>query len=98
MIQVPWLVLAPSAPAMLGWVTLAMVMLSTARKLAIARTMAPTHSMSPVSAGLSLWAVGALDMMSSLSGLAAQVDLGGHRQTNAQRMGFEFGGVEADAH
>ena len=47
MIQVPWLEPAPSAPAMFGWVTLAMVMFSTARKLANARTMAPTQSIAP---------------------------------------------------
>jgi hypothetical protein len=47
MIQVPWLLLMPRPPAMLGTDTLAMVMSSTAMKLALASRMAASHSISP---------------------------------------------------
>ena len=36
--------------------------------------------------------------MGSSSGLAAQIDLRGHRQPNLQGMGLQFGRVEAHAY
>ncbi len=47
MTQVPWLAAAPSAPAMLGTATLAIVMLRTAMKLAAASIRAATASIGP---------------------------------------------------
>src|SRR5580765_5217876 len=48
MIQVPWLELITRDPAMLGTETVAIVMSSTARKLALASTMAASQSAPPV--------------------------------------------------
>jgi hypothetical protein len=45
--QVPWLLLIPRLPAMLGTETLATVMSSTAMKFAAASTMAAIHSIGP---------------------------------------------------
>jgi hypothetical protein len=59
MTQVPWLLLIPREPAMLAIETLAMVMSSTAMKLAIASMMAVSHRAAPCN-GASL----AVDMVS----------------------------------
>ena len=56
MTQVPWLAAAPRAPAMLGTATLAMVMFSTAMKLAAANINAATTSMGPLSGAGAAWA------------------------------------------
>jgi hypothetical protein len=49
MIQVPWLLLMPRVPEMLGTETFAIVISRTAIKFAMASTMAVTQSMPPFS-------------------------------------------------
>src|ERR1700722_13025066 len=98
MTQVPWLEPAPRAPAMLGTVTLAMVILSTATKFDSARTMPAVQSIPPSRAGGSLesMAGGVMAGFSFIvmeSGLAIQVDLGIHREPHAKRMGGELIGI-----
>src|SRR5512145_1683596 len=103
MTQVPWLVAAPSEPAILGTATLAMVMLSTATKLAAASIRAATQSMPPLSgASAATGADGRAGLLELIAAprsvlLAAGVDLGTHRQADLQRMGLQLSGVELDA-
>src|SRR5580698_4847960 len=99
MTQVPWLEPAPKAPAILGTVTLAIVMLSTATKFDSARTMPAVQSIPPSRAGGSLASVAGSVMARFLEflllklGLAAQVHLGIHREPHAQRMGGKLLGI-----
>src|SRR5262245_22316556 len=103
MTQVPSLLLMPRLPAMLGTDTLAIVMSTTARKLAAAWTMAASQSMPPCSGASARAGVGvAADMMVVLVSRSvrrvARVDRRGHRQPDLQRARGEFGGIELDAH
>src|SRR5690348_1766677 len=99
MIQVPWLELMPSDPAMLGIETLAMVMSSTATKLALASRTAVSHRARPCSgAGAGAGSGKARVMAGPSAGLGLQVDAGGHRHADAQGAPGELGGVEGDAH
>ena len=95
----PWLEPAPEAPAMFGTVTLAIVMLSTATKFDSARTMPAVQSIPPSREGGSLESMagcchgGVLEVAARGSGIAAEVDLGIHREPHAQRMGGELLGI-----
>src|SRR5579862_7825284 len=104
MTHVPWLEPAPRAPAMLGTVTLAIVMLSTATKFDSARTIPAVQSIPPSSEGgplesMAACVIGGSSKLTEVgSGIAAQVDLGIHGQPDAQRMGGELIRIQADAH
>src|SRR5215469_18134542 len=94
MIQVPWLALMPRPPAIFGTDTLAMVMSSTAMKLALASSTAVSHRAAPRSgASMVGCADGCVDMALPSIGLGddlvddlADVDGRGHRQADPQRM------------
>src|SRR5215471_329113 len=99
MIQVPWLALMPRPPAMVGTDTLAMVMSSTAMKLALASRTAASHSLAPCS-GASMVSCADMTLHSiDLVGVdLADVDRRGHRQADAQRMRRDLVARERDAH
>src|SRR5689334_14098292 len=78
----------PSEPEMVGTETLAIVMSSTAMKLAVARTIAASQSILPFRG----WA------MSVRLGLPVRVDGDDHRQPDLQRMRGELALVQRDAH
>src|SRR6185503_14445606 len=104
MTQVPWLELMPKLPAMLGTDTLAMVMSSTAMKLAPARTMATSHNIAPLRGASPASAFSNAVITISLSSqwvsalVRTGVDGRFHRQAHLQRLGREFRGIQRDAH
>src|SRR6185312_4354958 len=96
MAQVPSLTDTAMLPAIWGTETLTMVMSSTAMKLAIARTPMAATNASPVSgAGPALVLIASAAMVRLL---VRKTNLGRHRQAHAQRMLFQFLGIERDAH
>src|SRR5215510_14886689 len=102
MTQVPWLELMPKLPAMLGTDTLAMVMSSTAMKLAPASTMATSHSIAPLRGASPFSAFSNSVITLSLSSIylsttTAGIDGRFHGQPHLQRPGRELGRVDADA-
>src|SRR5215469_6423846 len=96
MAQVPSLTDTAMLPAIWGTETLTMVMSSTAMKLAIARTPIAATNASPLSgAGPALLVIASAAIACLLVG---KTDLGRHGQTHAQRMFFQFLGIELHAH
>src|SRR5262245_2425866 len=107
MTQVPWLELMPNAPAMFGTDTLAMVMSSTATKLAPARTMAASHSKEPLRGPLpaSAFSSSVISFSPEKIGyavgsatVAAGVDGGFHRQAHLQWIGSQLACIQLNAH
>src|SRR5262245_38934885 len=99
----------PSEPAMFGTDTLAMVMSSTAMKLAPASVMAASHSSAPFSGPLPAKAfsssvisilpgIPAVSQSVASAAVAARVDGGFHRQPHLQRVRREFAGIQLDAY
>src|SRR6185437_7023244 len=98
----PWLVLTPRLPAMVGIETLAMVESSTCMKVPSASAMEVIASSNPViGAGMA-----GADALSDMAGSwcpggsvgAGDVDLGLHREPDAQGVLRQLPGVEVDAH
>ena len=106
MTHVPCVEDTPSAPAIVGTETLAIVVSSTTRKLPSPINSAATSSLPPVSGLAAASGVAemvlATDMVvsSRVMGSVACPGIDGHvhRQTDAQRVGFELRLVERDAH
>src|SRR5262245_29737205 len=103
MTQVPWLELMPSAPAMLGTDTLAMVMSSTAMKFAPARTIASSHSIAPFRGASPdrAFSIAVITLSRSVypsARVGAGVDRGFHAQAHLQRILRELLGIQLDAH
>src|SRR6185436_11403890 len=99
MTQVPWLELMPNEPAILGTDTLAMVMSSTAMKLAPASTMATSHSSAPLRGASPDSAFSnAVITIFLQSAAGAGIDGGFHRQAHLQRIRAQIGRLEPDAH
>src|ERR1043166_7185283 len=84
--QVPWLELMPSAPAIVGTETFAIVMSRTAMKFAVARTTAASQSAAPCRG------------CECSVCIAASVDRGAHREADLERAGRELIGVQLDSH
>src|ERR1700743_1805924 len=83
-------------PAMCGTETLTMVMSSTAMKLAIASTPMAAANAQPLSGAAPALVLIASAAIACL--LVRKTNLGRHRQADAQRMLFQFLGVDCDAH
>src|ERR1700761_3366798 len=96
MAQVPSLTDTAMLPAIWGTATLTMVMSSTAMKLAIASTPIAAANAQPLSgAGPALLVIASAAIASPL---IRKTDLGGHRQSDAQRMFRQFFRIQRNAH
>src|SRR6185437_12122687 len=100
--QVPWLVLTPRLPAMVGIETLAMVESSTCMKVPSASAIEVSASSIPV-IGVMSPAGGAVSAMAQAPGLlgsarAGNVDGRLHGQPDPQGMADQFARVELDTH
>src|SRR5689334_7664792 len=96
MAQVPSLTDTAMLPAIWGTETLTMVMSSTAMKLAIARTPIAAANARPLSgAGPALVLIASAAIVRLL---VRKTDLGDHGQAYAQRVLFQFLGIELHPH
>src|SRR3569623_1804659 len=97
--QVPWVVLTPRLPAMVGIETLAIVESSTCMKVPSASAIEVTASRLPVigtGAAGSLEAASAMAVAPRPSAIAGDVDGGLHRESDTQGMPRQLLRIEVD--
>src|ERR1700761_7721743 len=99
MAQVPSLTDTAMLPAIWGTETLTMVMSSTAMKLAIASTAIAAANGNPLSgAGPDRRVIASAGAPAIARLLVREMNLGRHRQADAQGMRFQLLGIERDPH